>query len=640
MTGVPKLRVPMSHPTSPSTRTRLIRTGNRSAPIRWPRRAATVLLSVVLLLATLPARGAWPEAGPDDLRISFTGDDANESFRAGQPRAAYDAASGEFFVVWAATTVWGGNVTRSEIFGQRVSAQTGERVGAVIAISVPDAGSASYSSDMPDVVFNPIDNRFLVAWHRNDDNTGAYRALGRFIDAASAQPLGAINLTLVVAGNSNGNNMFDEDRIRLAYSPAAGRYYLVWTSTPSPASTDAAISRVHGISINAEGQPTGPQSEFTANIGLGFPAAADTSPSVVYNDATHEFLVTWLGLGYWYVNERDATKVFAQRVNATTGEALPAPVEVSAGAFSADTGRPMYPDVVYVPAAQGYLAVWMGTAPFTYAAAPLYLKWLPQDLANRLPAPFLVRPQKETCVGAQPGLGHASGDTRVLLTWSSGPGGSMTGTSCAGGTQVFGLLIGPGQSSGFSAPIQLSQMGPAGGTTYRAFRPAVVTAPDRRRALTVWYGNDELPGVAANKSEVFGQMVDLTQIALLPATLNGYRPAFTNREVEPNNSGAEANGPVQSGVAIAGYANDTSDYYRLTVSIAGTLSAAVLNPQGQGTQLQVYRDPVSTGTLVQSDGVPPYAINATVTPGVYYVRVYTAGGFTSAAPYTLQVTFP
>ncbi len=622
------------------TADRPARHGRGATLLNGLRRLAAGALAVVLLFATSPARGAWPEAGPDDVRLSFTGDDANDSFKAGLPRVAYNATAGEYLVVWSGVTVWGGPSTRSEIFAQRVSAQTGERLGAVIAVSVPDGGTTTYSSEMPDVVYNPVAQRYLVAWHRNDANTAVFQALGRFIDAATSQPLGAANLTLVSTGNSNGNNLFDEDRLRLAYSPAAGQYYLVWASTPPSMGTDTAVSRVYGVPITADGQVSLSPTNFTAQIGLGVPSAADTSPSVVFNAATNEYLVTWLALSYWYVYDRDGGKVFAQRVNAATGQALPDPVEVSAGAFSANTARPMYPDVAYVPEAAGYLVVWMGTQPFTYGPSPLYLKWLPQDLANRLPAPFLVRPEKETCVGAQPGLAHATGDTRVLLTWSTGQGGSLTGGTCAGGAQIFGLLISPSQSSGLSAPFQLSQMGPVGGTTYRAYRPAAVTAPDRRRALTVWYGNDDLPGVAAGKQEIFGQMVDLTQRALLPTTLNAYRPSFTNREIEPNNSGAEANGPLQSGVVVSGFANDVSDYYRLTVSTSGTLSATLANPQGQGTQLQLYRDPVSTATLVDSDGLPPYAITAAVTPGVYYVRVYTAGGYTSAQPYQLQVTFP
>lgn len=640
MIGEPTTQPPMHIPSALKTRTDPTRTG-RGAPIaNGLRRLAVGLMAAALLFATAPARGAWPEAGPDDVRLSFTGDDASDTFKAGLPRVAYNATAGEYLVVWSGVTTWGGPSTRSEIFAQRVSAQTGERVGAAIAVSVPDGGTTSYSSEMPDVVYNPGAQRYLVAWHRNDAATGAYRALGRFIDAATAQPLGAANLTLITSGNSNGNNLFDEDRLRLAFSPAAGLYYLVWTATPPSSGTDTAVSRVYGVPIGTDGQVLQSPTTFTAPIALGVASAADTSPAVVFNAAANEFLVTWLGLSYWYVYDRDAGKVFAQRVNAVNGQALPDPVEVSAGAFSANTARPMYPDVAYVPEAEGYLLVWMGTQPFTYGPSPLYLKWLPQDLANRLPTPFLVRPEKETCVGAQPSLAHATGDTRVLLTWSTGQGGSLTGGTCAGGAQIYGLLINPSQSSGLNAPFQLSQMGPVGGSTYRAYRPAAVTAPDRRRALAVWYGNDELPGVAVGKQEIYGQMVDLTQRALLPTTLNAYRPPFTNREVEPNNSGAEANGPLQSGVIVSGFANDVSDYYRLTVSAAGTLSATLGNPQGQGTQLQVYRDPVSTATLVDSDGVPPFAINAAVTPGVYYVRVYTAGGYTSAQPYQLQVTFP
>lgn len=599
-------------------------------------------VGLILLIALLPAaqaaRADWPEVGPDDLRVSFTGDDANESFQAGLPRAALNPGAGEFLVVWSAVTVWGGTQTRTEIFGQRVSAKDGERVGAVVAISVPDAGTTSYISDMPDVVYNPVDDRYLVVWHRGE--TGSeFRALARFVDGETAQPLGAGNLTLFSRGNNNGNNIFDEDRLRLAYSPTAGRYYLVWTATPAPSSADTAISRVYGVSLGSDGQVILPQTEFTANLGLGFPAAADTSPSVVYNAATDEFLVTWLGLSYWYLYDRDDARVFAQRVSAT-GTALGAPLLVSDPTVPKGTTRAMHPDVIYVPDNDKYLLTWVGTDSFSGSLGVLYLRWLPTDLDNRLPAPFSARPPTQACVGTQPGLTFAPGDGRALLTWSTGDGSSTSSGYCPGGAQIFGLRIGVDQVAGFDSPTQLSQMGPSGGTVYRAFRPVALSAPGRSRALVAWYGNDERPGLASGKREIYSQMVDLATRILLPVVQNAHRPPFVVREAEPNNSSAEANGPLGSGVAVTGYADDTNDYYRLTVSTAGTLSAAIDQPQGLGTQLQLYREPVSLGTLVQSDTVAPYALSAAVTPGVYYVRIYTVGGFTTTAPYTLRVTFP
>ncbi len=617
---------------------RLASTLERSASLK--RRARLVVRAVLALIliaspwAAAPARAAWPEFGPDDVRISSTGVDSDPEFVAAQPRVAYNPQAQEYLVVWSAVTQRNPS-PRTEIFAQRVSALTGQRVGAVIAVSVPEPGTDGYLSEMPDVVYNGVDGRYFVVWHRNQSGM-PFLIFGRFINAATSEPLGAAHLTLVNWASHNGNNIFDEDRVRVAYSPASNRYWLVWASTPNAMT---AISRVQGIAVASDGRVVFPQVDFTGPIGLGQPTAADTSPSVAYNPDTDEFLVTWLGLGYWYVFDRQDAAVFAQRVTASSSAVVGAPLIVSRDERVTMPPRAMYPDVAYVPGG-GYLLTWVGTTPFGNGLGTIQLRWLPADLDNRLPRVFSALPASTACVGTQPAVAFVPGEGRGLVTWSSGDGSPMGGSLCPGGAQIFGQPVSIGQQGFSDAPVQLSQMGPVGGTSYRAFRPAVAAAPSLRRALTVWYGNDELPGVASTKQEVFGQLADLSLRVLVPALQKSDRPPFSTIEVEPNNSSGEANGPVASGVTITGFANDVSDYYRLTVTAAGTLSAAITNPQGQGTQLQLYREPVSTATLVQSDGVAPYAFAVSVTPGVYYVRVYTAGGYTSAAPYSLQVTFP
>lgn len=610
----------------------------KTTPSSGLRRLLMRLALLIALAGFYPppfrALGDWPEIGPEDVRVSFTGADADSSFNAAQPRVAYNPSAREYLVVWSAVAAT--NPRRTEIMGQRVSALSGERVGSVIAISVEQPGLGDYTSEMPDVVYNGVDQRYFVVWHRFETNK-PFQVFGRFINAVSSAPLGSDNLTLVNWGAHNGNNIFDEDRIRVAYSPAAGRYYLVWASTPT--STTAAVSRVQGISIAADGQTVYPLTDFTGPLGLGQPTAADSSPAVVYNPVADEFLVVWLGIAYWYMYERSDAAVFAQRVTAATGQAIGVPLIVSRDERVQMPRRALYPDVAYASPGS-FLLTWVGTEPYTLSPGTIQLRWLPTDLENRLPTVFSAVPQSTACVGTQPVLSFVPGEGRGLIAWSSGDGNSMSGSPCTGGTQIFGVPIAVGQDAIAAAPTQLSEMGPVGGTKYRAFRPAVAAALTPRGAFVAWYGNDELPGVASDKLEVFGQQVDLSLYVRAPIIQNRDRPPFSTLEVEPNNSGAEANGPLRSGVSVSGYANDVSDYYRLTVTAAGTLTAALTNPQGQGTQLQLYREPVSTNTLVQSDGVPPYALSAGVTPGVYYVRVYTAGGYTSAVPYSLQVIFP
>ena len=40
------------------------------------------------------------------------------------------------------------------------------------------------------------------------------------------------------------------------------------------------------------------------------------------------------------------------------------------------------------------------------------------------------------------------------------------------------------------------------------------------------------------------------------------------------------------------------------------------------------------------DNTAPYGITYDGQPGLYYLRIYTASGYNSTSPYTLQVTYP
>jgi len=71
---------------------------------------------------------------------------------------------------------------------------------------------------------------------------------------------------------------------------------------------------------------------------------------------------------------------------------------------------------------------------------------------------------------------------------------------------------------------------------------------------------------------------------------------------------------------------------------SGTLTIDLLNDMGQGVQVQLFYQ--STANRVGSDVEAPYQIVYSGAAGAYYIYLYTAGGYTSATPYTLTVSYP
>jgi hypothetical protein len=125
----------------------------------------------------------------------------------------------------------------------------------------------------------------------------------------------------------------------------------------------------------------------------------------------------------------------------------------------------------------------------------------------------------------------------------------------------------------------------------------------------------------------------------LPLVASNYLDYFDGPcEVEDNDSYMLANGPLKSGMAYCGYPDDAKDYFSASLLAPGTLTVDVLNHVGQGVQLQLFY--LSTANRVASDVEAPYQIVYSGAAGVYYIYVYTAGGYTAATPYTLTVSYP
>jgi cell division septation protein DedD len=109
-------------------------------------------------------------------------------------------------------------------------------------------------------------------------------------------------------------------------------------------------------------------------------------------------------------------------------------------------------------------------------------------------------------------------------------------------------------------------------------------------------------------------------------------------EQEPNNSVAQANGPLWPDRSYVGYPNDERDFFSFYARSAGQIVVDLTNHTGSGVQLQLfYQD---TGHQVGFVWAPPYHIEYAGQPGWYYIYFYTASGFNSNDLYTLRARFP
>ena len=133
--------------------------------------------------------------------------------------------------------------------------------------------------------------------------------------------------------------------------------------------------------------------------------------------------------------------------------------------------------------------------------------------------------------------------------------------------------------------------------------------------------------------------VRLPSLLYLPMVQNNYISYFEGPwEVEPNNSSAQANGPLRSGRDYFGYPNDAYDFFSVYLTQPGQLNVTLTNHTGQGVQLQLFYQ--STANRVGFVPSPPYTLSYNGQAGWYYIFIYTESGFNSTTPYTLRVTYP
>jgi len=128
----------------------------------------------------------------------------------------------------------------------------------------------------------------------------------------------------------------------------------------------------------------------------------------------------------------------------------------------------------------------------------------------------------------------------------------------------------------------------------------------------------------------------------LPLALRNHIDYFAGPwEVEPNDTWQQANGPLISGRDYYGYPNDARDYFSIYMRQAGAITVNLTGHTGTGVQLQLWHGPPQAdgSNRVAFKTQAPYQLTHTGPAGWYYVYIYTAGGYNSNTPYTLQVTY-
>jgi hypothetical protein len=264
-----------------------------------------------------------------DFRISGPTAAASDEWA---PAVVWNGSANEYLVVWqdarnSATRGW-------DIYGQRVSA-SGASLGGNFRIS---ALGATFDDTTPAVAWNGTADEYLVVWedYRSFASRGV-DAYGRRISAAGVPQGSDFRI-------SGPDATSDDWTPAVAWNGSQNQYLVVWRDDRNSSIPDFEI---YGRRISAAGVPLG------ANFEVGGPEATvgESDPDVVWNGATHEYLVAWQDFRNSPARGID---IYARRVSAA-GTPLGSDLRISGNAAITDDGMP---DVAWNSNSNQYLVVW------------------------------------------------------------------------------------------------------------------------------------------------------------------------------------------------------------------------------------------------------------------------------------------
>jgi cysteine-rich repeat protein len=176
------------------------------------------------------------------------------------------------------------------------------------------------------VVYNPDRNEYFVVWDANHllSPGGTEREIyGQRLAGDTGESVGSNDFRISTAGPS-GVSEFRAIFPSVAYNPAAGEYLVVWVGEDDDDPLVDNELEVFGQRVNATTEDQVGTDDFRiSDMGPdGQTSFGVNQPRVVYNRASDEYLVVWLGDDDIDPLVDDETEVFGQRLSGATAEEI------------------------------------------------------------------------------------------------------------------------------------------------------------------------------------------------------------------------------------------------------------------------------------------------------------------------------
>ncbi len=427
------------------------------------------------------------------------------------PKLVHNTIDNEYLLVYQGDNHAGAAMGEYEIFYVRMDGVTVNSLGSGRISDMGPDGSPGYDALGPDVVFNPINSEYLVAWFGDSDGGDSgvfdneFEIFTQRLTKTGAE-VGPNDFRISDMG-PNGDDDFDARSPSISYNSLTNQYLVVWYG-------DDVIedeNEIYGQLLTASGQQTGSNDFRISYMGPDDDLNYDgILPAVVYNANNNQFMVSWQADDNSNGMVDDELEIFGRAVSAA-GQTLGA-TEVRLSQMGID-GDIVYsgtlPKIAFNTTANEYFVVWQG-----YDDSEAVMDSQAVVFAQRVDGAAVQEVGEDDAMlsdyqeiltlfrAGTPKVAFNSADNEYLVVWN---GDDNADGMVDGEYEVFALRYNAVTGQPIGSRIRLSDMGPTGDPDYDASSPSVAYNSADNEYLVVWSADDNVGGVIVGDKEIFGQ---------------------------------------------------------------------------------------------------------------------------------------
>lgn len=454
---------------------------------------------VYLLISIGSVQLAMGQSMTPGFILSEAGDPGNPALDAVAPDVIYNATNEEYFVVWEADTL----DDRRDIFGQRVNASNGARIGTVIKISrQASPNNIEFNAFDPKVEWNRLSNEYLVVW-RGDDSTltlidNENEIFGQRLDA-NGNLLGPMIRVSFMGTDGDGDT--DAFNPEIAFNYRDNTYLVAWEADEVSESEHEIYAQL----LDSDGSLLGARQRLSFHGQDGDASFDADDVDIAFNATENEFMLVWEGeedAGQFIEGERE---IYAIRLDHSGIPLAPAFRISDIGSDGDEMSDALSPEIAWNSDRNEYLVVFGGDSipekdeihGQRLSAAGLEIG--PNDFRiSTIAAGF-----DSTISGGEPSLIYNERCRQYLVAFTSE---SPAPQAEDGEFEIFSRrLTVDGRPIGGDSLLSLAGSG-LGDKEFDAEASAVAFNPVSGQYLVVYESEDTINGLVEGKNVIFGQL--------------------------------------------------------------------------------------------------------------------------------------